>query len=57
MKIICVGRNYQAHAKELGNQVPDEPVIFMKPKNALLPLGTFFSPISACLWHTAYITG
>jgi 2-keto-4-pentenoate hydratase/2-oxohepta-3-ene-1,7-dioic acid hydratase in catechol pathway len=40
MKIICVGRNYQAHAKELGNQVPDEPVIFMKPKNALLPLGT-----------------
>lgn len=36
MKIICVGRNYVAHAKELGNDVPDEPVIFMKPKNALL---------------------
>ncbi|UEG51210.1 fumarylacetoacetate hydrolase family protein [Ferruginibacter lapsinanis] len=36
MKIICVGRNYAAHAKELGNDVPDEPVIFMKPKNALL---------------------
>lgn len=40
MKIICVGRNYADHAKELGNQVPDEPVIFMKPKNALLPNGS-----------------
>jgi 2-keto-4-pentenoate hydratase/2-oxohepta-3-ene-1,7-dioic acid hydratase in catechol pathway len=39
MKIFCVGRNYIDHAKELGNQVPDEPVIFMKPKNALLPAG------------------
>lgn len=39
MKIICVGRNYADHAKELGNQVPDEPVIFLKPKNALLPPG------------------
>jgi 2-keto-4-pentenoate hydratase/2-oxohepta-3-ene-1,7-dioic acid hydratase in catechol pathway len=39
MKIICIGRNYVDHAKELGNQVPDEPVIFMKPKNALLPNG------------------
>jgi 2-keto-4-pentenoate hydratase/2-oxohepta-3-ene-1,7-dioic acid hydratase in catechol pathway len=36
MKIFCVGRNYADHAKELGNAVPDEPVIFMKPKNALL---------------------
>ncbi|MFC4262139.1 fumarylacetoacetate hydrolase family protein [Ferruginibacter yonginensis] len=36
MKIICIGRNYVEHAKELGNDVPDEPVIFMKPKNALL---------------------
>jgi 2-keto-4-pentenoate hydratase/2-oxohepta-3-ene-1,7-dioic acid hydratase in catechol pathway len=36
MKIICIGRNYMEHAKELGNEVPDEPVIFMKPKNALL---------------------
>jgi 2-keto-4-pentenoate hydratase/2-oxohepta-3-ene-1,7-dioic acid hydratase in catechol pathway len=39
MKIICVGRNYADHAKELGNQVPDEPVIFMKPKSALLSPG------------------
>lgn len=36
MKIFCVGRNYVAHAKELGNEVPEEPVIFMKPKSALL---------------------
>lgn len=36
MKIICIGRNYIEHAQELGNDVPDEPVIFMKPKNALL---------------------
>ena len=42
MKIICVGRNYAAHAKELGNDVPDEPVIFMKPKSALLQSHTPF---------------
>lgn len=42
MKIICVGRNYMAHAKELGNDIPDEPVIFMKPKSALLSNNTPF---------------
>jgi len=42
MKIICVGRNYPDHAKELGNDVPDEPVIFMKPKSALLQAHTPF---------------
>jgi 2-keto-4-pentenoate hydratase/2-oxohepta-3-ene-1,7-dioic acid hydratase in catechol pathway len=42
MKIFCVGRNYVAHAKELGNEVPDEPVIFMKPKSALLQAHTPF---------------
>lgn len=36
MKIFCVGRNYADHAKELGNAVPEEPVIFMKPKTALM---------------------
>jgi len=36
MKIICVGRNYSEHAKELNNDVPTEPVLFMKPKSALL---------------------
>ncbi|MBL7770409.1 MAG: fumarylacetoacetate hydrolase family protein [Flavipsychrobacter sp.] len=42
MKIFCIGRNYVAHAKELGNEVPDEPVIFMKPKSALLQTHTPF---------------
>jgi 2-keto-4-pentenoate hydratase/2-oxohepta-3-ene-1,7-dioic acid hydratase in catechol pathway len=36
MKIICIGRNYVAHAEELGNEVPDAPMIFMKPPTALL---------------------
>jgi acylpyruvate hydrolase len=36
MKIICVGRNYAEHAKELNNDLPTEPVIFMKPKSAIL---------------------
>ncbi len=42
MKIFCIGRNYADHAKELGNDVPDEPVIFMKPKSALLQTHTPF---------------
>ncbi len=45
MKIFCVGRNYAEHAKELNNEVPDEPVIFLKPKSALLqPNAPFFYP-------------
>lgn len=36
MKIFCIGRNYVAHAKELNNEVPTEPVVFMKPPTALL---------------------
>jgi len=39
MKIICIGRNYTDHAKELGNRIPDEPVIFLKPETALIPKG------------------
>jgi 2-keto-4-pentenoate hydratase/2-oxohepta-3-ene-1,7-dioic acid hydratase in catechol pathway len=42
MKIFCVGRNYADHAKELNNAIPDEPVIFMKPKSALLQAHTPF---------------
>lgn len=42
MKIFCIGRNYVEHAKELGNEVPDEPVVFMKPKSALLQSHTPF---------------
>jgi 2-keto-4-pentenoate hydratase/2-oxohepta-3-ene-1,7-dioic acid hydratase in catechol pathway len=37
MKIVCIGRNYVAHARELGNDVPAEPVFFLKPETALLP--------------------
>ncbi|HMQ49911.1 MAG TPA: fumarylacetoacetate hydrolase family protein [Saprospiraceae bacterium] len=36
MKIICIGRNYVEHAKELNNPVPAQPVVFMKPPSALL---------------------
>lgn len=36
MKIICIGRNYVEHIHELNNEVPDEPVIFLKPDTALL---------------------
>ena len=35
-KIICVGRNYRDHAKELGNEVPAEPLLFFKPPSSLL---------------------
>mgnify|MGYP002789514483 FL=1 len=42
MKIFCVGRNYVDHAKELGNAIPEEPVIFMKPKSALLKANSPF---------------
>ena len=45
MKIFCIGRNYAEHAKELGNEIPDEPIIFIKPKTALLQgNGTFYYP-------------
>lgn len=36
MKIICIGRNYSEHARELNNAVPESPIIFMKPSTALL---------------------
>ena len=42
MKIICIGRNYAEHAKELGNEVPESPVIFMKPDTAVLKKGSDF---------------
>ena len=42
MKIICIGRNYLAHVKELDNDLPTEPMFFMKPETALLPAGEPF---------------
>lgn len=38
-KIVCVGRNYAAHAKELGNQVPDKPLLFLKPPSSVIADG------------------
>lgn len=52
MKIICVGRNYAAHARELNNAVEEEPVIFMKPETALIPARQpFFIPDHAADIH------
>ncbi|MBK7639114.1 MAG: fumarylacetoacetate hydrolase family protein [Bacteroidetes bacterium] len=45
MKIFCIGRNYAEHAKELKNELPENPVVFMKPTTALLKDGqAFFYP-------------
>jgi 2-keto-4-pentenoate hydratase/2-oxohepta-3-ene-1,7-dioic acid hydratase in catechol pathway len=38
-KIVCVGRNYREHASELGNEVPSEPLLFLKPPSSLLDPG------------------
>jgi 2-keto-4-pentenoate hydratase/2-oxohepta-3-ene-1,7-dioic acid hydratase in catechol pathway len=38
-KIVCVGRNYAAHAKELGNEVPKQPLLFLKPPSSLVRSG------------------
>ena len=39
MKMICVGRNYREHARELGNEAPGEPILFIKPRTALVQPG------------------
>ena len=45
MKIICIGRNYLEHAKELANNIPKEPLFFLKPDSAIQPKGhPFFIP-------------
>lgn len=44
MKIICIGRNYAEHAAELKNDVPTQPLIFLKPDTALLRSNDFFFP-------------
>jgi 2-keto-4-pentenoate hydratase/2-oxohepta-3-ene-1,7-dioic acid hydratase in catechol pathway len=51
-KIICVGRNYAEHAHELGNAIPEEPLLFMKPTTALTPIFTGVSvPTAAGACH------
>ncbi len=42
-KIICVGRNYAAHARELGNEVPERPLLFFKPSSAIIASGEVIS--------------
>lgn len=42
-KIVCVGRNYLAHIHELGNEIPDQPVLFMKPETAAVHFAEPFS--------------
>lgn len=50
-KVVCVGRNYADHIAELNNAVPDEPLLFMKGNNALVPFSdTLFVP-EGCLCH------
>lgn len=46
-KIVCVGRSYAAHAEELGNAIPDRPVLFMKPPSSLVGLD------AGIAWNTA----
>lgn len=44
-KVVCVGRNYAEHAKELGNEIPEAPILFIKPATSVVPLeGGFAIP-------------
>ncbi len=52
MKIICIGRNYIEHAKELKNKIPEEPLFFLKPETAIQPKGhPFFIPDFSQIIH------
>lgn len=54
-KIVCVGRNYVEHAKELGNEVPKVPLIFLKPQSSIIASGEaiLLPPQSAQVEHEA----
>ena len=56
-KIVCVGRNYVEHAKELGNEVPTEPLIFLKPPSSVIADGAWIErpPQSAHVEHEGEI--
>ena len=56
-KIICVGRNYAAHAKEMGNAVPDRPLLFLKPPSSIIRDGDtiLLPPDSSQVEHEAEI--
>ena len=51
-KVVCVGRNYAEHAKELNNPLPTEPMLFIKPGSCVVPLeGGFSIPEDRCSVH------
>ena len=54
-KIVCIGRNYAAHARELGHEVPTEPLLFLKPPSSLIGPGAsvVLPPESARVEHEA----
>ena len=52
MKIICIGRNYISHVKELNNNIPEEPLVFLKPETAIQPKG---HPFLYQTFQTIYI--
>ena len=56
-KIVCVGRNYAAHAKEMGNAVPDRPLLFLKPPSSIIKDGELIllPPDSRQVEHEAEI--
>jgi 2-keto-4-pentenoate hydratase/2-oxohepta-3-ene-1,7-dioic acid hydratase in catechol pathway len=56
-KIVCVGRNYAAHARELGNPVPERPLLFLKPPSAIVRDGEPITlpAVSAQVEHEAEI--
>ena len=41
-KVVCVGRNYAEHAKELNNPVPTTPILFIKPNSAVVPMAPYY---------------
>lgn len=56
-KIVCVGRNYVEHAREMGNEVPSEPLIFLKPPSSVIADGAFIErpPQSSQVEHEGEI--
>ena len=58
-KIVCVGRNYLEHAKELGNEVPKEPLLFLKPPSSVIgtndSIGDAVSYLSCDVWYISTV--
>lgn len=53
-KIVCIGRNYAEHAKELGNAIPSAPFFFLKPTTSLIRSGSNIGIPSACIDHSIH---